>query len=109
MSQDAEALTGSKYAFNSQEEAITSLPLWIQDTKSAVMKTFRWTPDWVVVGELVRHRREEVKMSLRSMATMMGVSATYVSDMERGLRAWPSGRLVDATYILTEAENKSNQ
>ena len=97
---------GTKYAYDTEEEAMASLPEWFQEIKSSVMKTFRWVPDWETVGSLVRTRRIKSGLSLRSMSTYMGVSPTYVSDLERGLRAWPQRRLQDATTIIESAEAK---
>lgn len=32
--------------------------------------------------------REETKVSLRKLATKLGISAMYLSDLERGNRTW---------------------
>jgi len=34
-------------------------------------------------GSFIRHRREELDLSLRHVARLMGVSPTYLSKMER--------------------------
>lgn len=45
-------------------------------------------PDPRLVGEVMRAKRELLKVSLRYLATRMGLSAAYVSDLELGRRAW---------------------
>jgi len=41
----------------------------------------------------MRHMREKAGISLRDAADKMGVSAAYLSDMERGNRAFSSDRI----------------
>lgn len=40
------------------------------------------------VGERMRSLREGKGLTLREVSRRMGVSAAYVSDLERGRRAW---------------------
>ena len=40
------------------------------------------------IGEALRRRREARDISLRSMAKKIGISAPYLSDLERGNRHW---------------------
>ena len=44
-------------------------------------------------GESVRQRREELDISVRKMAERLGMSAMYLSDIERGKRPAPSGNI----------------
>jgi transcriptional regulator with XRE-family HTH domain len=39
-----------------------------------------------IFGERLRSLREKQELSLRSLADVAGMSYTYISDMERGLR-----------------------
>ena len=39
-----------------------------------------------IFGERLRDLREKQELSLRSLADLAGMSYTYISDMERGLR-----------------------
>jgi len=50
-------------------------------------------PDPSEVGKRMRHMREKAGISLRDAADKMGVSAAYLSDMERGNRAFSSDRI----------------
>jgi hypothetical protein len=40
------------------------------------------------VGNFLRKKRESLSNSLRDVAKRMGISAPYLSDLERGNRAW---------------------
>lgn len=54
-------------------------------------------------GERVRQRREEKKISLRKFAEMVGVSPTYISQIERGEFNPPSQeKIVEMAEILGE-------
>jgi len=46
------------------------------------------TEDPRVIGLRMRVKREAAKISLRSLADVMRVSAAYVSDLELGKRSW---------------------
>jgi predicted transcriptional regulator len=50
-------------------------------------------------GELIRKFRKCRKVSLRSLATALDISAPFLSDLERGRRNWTSER-----FIATEAK-----
>jgi transcriptional regulator with XRE-family HTH domain len=54
--------------------------------------------DHVKSGELMRQAREKANLSLRDVAERMGVSAPYLSDLERGRRNWT---LVTARHFQT--------
>lgn len=45
-------------------------------------------PDPQFIASNMRHHRVNCGMSLREVATLMGISAPYLSDLERGRRAW---------------------
>jgi transcriptional regulator with XRE-family HTH domain len=47
------------------------------------------------LGEIIRHQRELAELSLRQVATMVGISGPYLSQIERGLRL-PSSRVLEA-------------
>ena len=44
--------------------------------------------DQAALGESYRKMREKTGMSLRDMAKALGFTPPYVSDVERGRRAW---------------------
>lgn len=94
--------------YNSAPKALEALPEWLRDDSEArnipIKESKSWRHDELVIGRLIRERREKVDMSLRSAAKWMSVSPTYLSDMERGLRPWPISRLKDITQVLEMAE-----
>lgn len=45
------------------------------------------------LGEIIRHRREQAELPVRRLASMVGISGPYLSQIERGLRA-PSERVL---------------
>ncbi|MEV4702845.1 helix-turn-helix transcriptional regulator [Actinoplanes sp. NPDC049316] len=47
------------------------------------------------LGEIIRRRRELAELPMRQLATMVGISGPYLSQIERGLRA-PSERVLHA-------------
>ncbi|MCC7375409.1 MAG: helix-turn-helix transcriptional regulator [Verrucomicrobiales bacterium] len=49
--------------------------------------------DNVETGMAARIRRENRCLSLRLVAKRMGISAMYLSHLERGKRAWTQARL----------------
>ena len=50
-------------------------------------------------GEGVRQRREELNISVREMARRLGMSAIYLSEIERGLKPAPSGIISGKDYM----------
>lgn len=48
--------------------------------------------DHAAAGAEMRSKREKAKLSLRSIATKLGVSPAYLSDLELGRRAWTEER-----------------
>lgn len=67
-----------------------------QDFANYTSKTF---------GKSIRQRREQLGISLREMARHLNMSAVYLSDIERGNRPAPSGRLskIDYMSIMSKA------
>ncbi|WIM92961.1 helix-turn-helix transcriptional regulator [Actinoplanes oblitus] len=49
----------------------------------------------VTLGEIIRRQRELAELSMRQLASMVGISNPYLSQIERGLRA-PSERVLHA-------------
>jgi transcriptional regulator with XRE-family HTH domain len=47
------------------------------------------------LGEVIRRQRELAELPMRQLATMVGISNPYLSQIERGLRA-PSERVLHA-------------
>jgi transcriptional regulator with XRE-family HTH domain len=47
------------------------------------------------LGDAIRYQREMAKLPMRQLATMVGISNPYLSQIERGLRA-PSAQVLDA-------------
>ena len=57
--------------------------------------------DKFTFGKCIRQQREEIGMSLRSVASSIGVSAAYLSDIEKGNRYAPiSKNNLDLIYKL---------
>lgn len=55
-------------------------------------------PPWLPrssLGEVIRRQRELAQLPMRQLATMVGISNPYLSQIERGLRS-PSGEVLDA-------------
>lgn len=49
--------------------------------------------DQKALGATLKAEREAVGISLRTMAYWMNISAPYLSDLERGNRAWHTERI----------------
>lgn len=49
--------------------------------------------DHAAIGKELRHRRQQLGLSLRNVAKRMRVSAMYLSDLERGNRPWNGARI----------------
>ena len=60
--------------------------------------------DHSAVGQEYRARRERLGHSLRTVASTVGVSVAYLSDLERGHRAWNANitERVNAAYARLE-------
>ena len=92
-----------------REEKLAELPEWLRDEDSLVTAS-SLEFHWLFIGQSIRDRREAVLgFSLRSMARWMGISATHLSDLERGKKRWTMTRLQDATDILLMAERGKHQ
>jgi len=57
------------------------------------------------MGDIIRRQRELAALPMRQLATMVGISNPYLSQIERGLRA-PSERVLEAiaANLRTSAE-----
>lgn len=62
----------------------------VQETKIDNAKT----------GNSIRKLRQRKKVSLRDLAKRMDVSAPFLSDLERGHRAWSEERFEQAVNLL---------
>ena len=60
--------------------------------------------DHECTGRLFRAGRKKAKLSLREMARRLGLSAAFVSDLERGRRNWTEELSVRFTDILCGEE-----
>ena len=58
-------------------------------------------PDWAVLGQRIRDARVRKGVSLRALARRVGVSAPYLSDMERGNRSL-RGKLAKSVLAYLE-------
>lgn len=56
--------------------------------KLVVRKKVASSIDSVASGRIARAARIKARLSLRRVATAMGYSAPYVSDLEKGRRSW---------------------
>jgi len=95
--------------FPSHKEAISSLPKWLREPSVAKEAPTQWELDWKTLGDLIRNRRKQSGLSLRSAARWMSISPAYLSDLERGLRPWSLARLEDAGNVLDMAERLPNK
>lgn len=67
-------------------------------------------PDNTALGKSMRLKREVAGISLRSLARLLGISAPYLSDLERGRREWNSVRTNAYFNALEQARaNRKNQ
>lgn len=64
--------------------------------------------DHAKAGNLIRQLRKKHKVSLRSLATKMGKSAPYISDLELGRRNWTEDyfRLAEKSIRAIAKEGK---
>jgi len=92
-----------------REEKLAELPEWLRN-EDAVFLASSLEFHWIFIGNDIRRRRKAILgFSLRSMARWMGISATHLSDLERGNKPWTMTRLQDATDILLMAERGKHQ
>jgi transcriptional regulator with XRE-family HTH domain len=60
--------------------------------------------DWLAIGKDMRKLRERLGISLRATCRAVGVTAAYLSDMERGRRAWRGPKALKvAAYLKRKA------
>ena len=67
---------------------------------------------FVEIGERLRKRRREMGLTQRQAAKLLGISATYYGEIERGIRKITVDRVLtiyqgmglDPTYLLTGEE-----
>jgi transcriptional regulator with XRE-family HTH domain len=52
-------------------------------------------PPWMTLGAIIRKQRELAELPMRQLASTVGISNPYLSQIERGLRA-PSEAVLDA-------------
>ena len=71
--------------------------------KLIVRKETVFVPDLQATGQQVRDARQKAGMSLRAAARALGISAPYLSDMERGRRGWHVGYLSELSRIFKDA------
>lgn len=64
-----------------------------------------FTIDDKALGQAMRRTRQTVAISLREMAKRMGISASYLSDLELGRRHWNAGIIEE--YRQQVVENNS--
>lgn len=64
--------------------------------------------DHSATGAALRDRRIYKRLSLRSLATELGISAAYLSDLELGRRNWTEERFAEAVSAIEQlaAKNK---
>ena len=65
-----------------------------------IAKRMVWEIDHESTGRRARQAREKAGLSLREIARRMGVSAPYLSDLERGRRPWNADRAPNATRAI---------
>lgn len=49
--------------------------------------------DHIATGQIARRERVKLNLSLREVAKKMGISAPFLSDLERGRRNWTAKHL----------------
>lgn len=58
------------------------------------------------LGESLRSEREATGISVRTMACWLNISAPYLSDLERGNRAWHTERINKYRSIVKASAEK---
>jgi transcriptional regulator with XRE-family HTH domain len=51
-------------------------------------------------GQMVRELRERKGVSLRTVAKRLGLSAAFISDLERGRRNWSKARFSEVEQAI---------
>ena len=65
-------------------------------------------PDHAAIGAAARSRREASGKSLRQVARELGISAPFLSDLERGKRNWCPNRHI-AFNLITPPTKKGGR
>ncbi len=52
------------------------------------------------LGQLMRQHRKAQSLSLHAMASLLGIAAPYLSDMERGRRRYLDKHILAASTLL---------
>jgi len=63
----------------------------------------RWQLSQLRLGNWLRMRREKADMSLRAMAKAIGISASFLSDLELAKRPWSEARVKQYLKVLDNA------
>lgn len=66
-------------------------------------------PDQSKTGAKMRQLREGAGVSLRSVADKLKVSAPYLSDLERGNRAWSGERIQQFAGAVADLKPKGKK
>lgn len=59
-------------------------------------------PDQAETGMRIRKLREALSISSQEMAKKMGLSASFYSELEKGIKAWSSDRIRECERILNQ-------
>lgn len=63
----------------------------------------------ITFGSFLEEKRKEKQLSIRKMAEMLGITAAYLSDIEKGRRYAPDKeKLMDISRILMLNEEQMN-
>ena len=58
--------------------------------------------DQVATGENARKFRKEQGLSLKAVASRMGITSAYLSDLERGRRNWNEKIIIEFCRAMSE-------
>lgn len=86
------------------EPPVRSSPLVRRSDLGLVTRLVRVT-DHAATGQLMREARLKAGLSLRAMARRLGLSAPFISDLERGRRSWDEGRVERYAGVLVTPNN----
>ena len=66
-------------------------------------------PDNVAIGAAMRERRKQAGVSLRALGARLGLSASYLCDLELGRRAWNAAQITryEAGLAVPAAKEES--
>jgi transcriptional regulator with XRE-family HTH domain len=63
--------------------------------------------DDVKAGRKVRHHRLASEISVKKLAYKMGISTSFLSDLELGKRGWTDKRFREAHNAISKLANKN--